>query len=320
MNDMLKTLIFVVVALALTGAAFVSTRDRTQNRAGRFDDQGEPFFPEFSDPLACTDLEVDTFDPSTATASRFRVMFKNNKWVIPSHYDYPADARDRLSKTASKVMDLKKDTIRSDKVEEQEAMSVIDPLDFKNPSPQGRGKRVTLKDGSDKVLADFIIGDEIKGAERKEGEKPRYVRVPGQKRTYGVVVKADLSTKFADWIETNLLKLETSRIRRIVFDNYRLVEDRDARGVFMRPVQGDRVTIERKDGSSPWSNVTLERPAANGRGVPQGSLQGRRSTRIVSGPSPRRWATSRLSACGPSRRVTRIRMIQGSSSSSRSNS
>ncbi len=46
------------------------------------------------------------------------------------------------------------------------------------------------------------------------------MRVPGQKRTYGVNVKAELSTKFADWIETNLLKLETGKIRRIVFDNY----------------------------------------------------------------------------------------------------
>ncbi len=55
-----------------------------------------------------------SFDPSTATATRFRVMFKDKKWVIPSHNDYPADASDRLSKTAAAVMDLTKDTIRSD--------------------------------------------------------------------------------------------------------------------------------------------------------------------------------------------------------------
>jgi hypothetical protein len=263
MNDLFKTLTFVVVALLLMGAAFVSSRDRPQTSA-RFNDQGQPFFPEFKDPLTCTDLEVDGFDPSTASASRFRVMYKNNRWVIPSHYDYPADARDRLSKTAAAVMDLTKDTLRSDKVEEQEKMGVVDPLDFNNPSPAGRGQRVTLRDASENVLADFIIGDEIRGTERKGGEKLRFVRVPGQKRTYGVAVKADLSTKFADWIETNLLKLETSRIRRIVFDNYRLVEDRDAQGPFMRPVHGDKTTIERKDGSSPWSTVTIERQDEKG--------------------------------------------------------
>ena len=69
------------------------------------------------------------FDPATATASRFQVKFKDGKWVIPSHYNYPADAKDRLAKTAGGVMDLTKDTIRSDRVEDQEEMGVIDPLD-----------------------------------------------------------------------------------------------------------------------------------------------------------------------------------------------
>ncbi len=111
---------------------------------------------------------------------RFRVMFKDKKWVIPSHYNYPADAKDRLSKTAAAVMDLTKDTIRSDASEDQEAMGVIDPLDSKVTTLQGRGKRVTLRDASEKVLADFIIGNEIKGSERKEGgAAQRYVRVPG---------------------------------------------------------------------------------------------------------------------------------------------
>ena len=39
-------------------------------------------------------------------------MFKDKKWVIPSHYNYPADAKDRLSKTSAALMDLTKDTIR----------------------------------------------------------------------------------------------------------------------------------------------------------------------------------------------------------------
>ena len=49
-------------------------------------------------------------------------------------------------------------------------MGVIDPLDSKTTALEGRGKRVTLRDASEKVLADFIIGNEIKGTERgKEG-------------------------------------------------------------------------------------------------------------------------------------------------------
>ena len=94
-----------------SGAAFVTTRDRSRTMA-EFDEQGKPFFEDFKDPLACTDLEVVEFDPSTAIATRFRVMFKDKKWVIPSHYSYPENAKDRFEKAAA-IMDLTKDTIRS---------------------------------------------------------------------------------------------------------------------------------------------------------------------------------------------------------------
>ena len=44
-------------------------------------------------------------------------------------------------KTAAAIMDLTKDTIRSNSADEQEAMGVIDPLDAKVATLEGRGKR-----------------------------------------------------------------------------------------------------------------------------------------------------------------------------------
>jgi hypothetical protein len=192
---------------------------------------------------------VVDYEPTTATASEFAVKFKDGKWVIPSHYDYPADAKDRLAKTASSVMDLTKDTIRSDRVEDQEEMGVLDPLDSKVTSLKGRGKRVTLRDASEKVLADFIIGNEIRKKTEDGGEPSgqRYVRVPGQKRIYGVNLKADLSTKFADWIETNLLKVDAGKIRKVVVDHHKVDPERQV------IVPGDVLTLERKDASGPWT-------------------------------------------------------------------
>lgn len=251
MKETPKTLTFVAVALLLTGAAFLRAPDRT-GRNLTFNDQGKPFFPDFKDPFACSDLQVVEYEPSTATASEFQVKYEKGKWVIPSHYNYPADAKDRLAKTASAVMDLTKDTIRSDRTEDQETMGVIDPLDAKNSSLKGRGKRVTLRDASEKVLADFIIGNPISREKEKDGGEragatQHYVRVPGQKRIYGVNVKVDLSTKFADWIETNLLKLDASRVRKIVFDSRKVDPDRRVL------IPGETLTIERKDSSAPWT-------------------------------------------------------------------
>ncbi len=238
--DLRKTLAFLVVALLSMGAAVVSVPDRSGSDTA-FNDQGQPFFPDFKDPNAATDLEVVEFDSSTASARPFKVMFKNGRWVIPSHNNYPADAKDRLAKTAAGVMDLTKDTIRSDRADDHEALGVLDPLDPKAPL-KGRGKRVTLRDKSEKVLGDFIIGKEIEG---RTGQ--RYVRVPGQKRTYGVNVKVDLTTRFADWIETNLLKVEANHLRSIKFDNHKVDPEQG------RIVKGEVLTIDRKDGSSPWS-------------------------------------------------------------------
>ncbi len=142
-------------------------------------------------------------------------------------------------------MGLTKDTLRSTRVEDHEALGVIDPLDPK-ASVKGRGERVTLKDASDKVLADFILGKEVKGRSDQ-----RYVRVPDQKRTYAVNVKADISARFADWIETNLLKLDAGKVRKVTFDPTK-VEVVDNRGVL---VAGEPVTIERKDAAAPWNLV-----------------------------------------------------------------
>ena len=197
----------------MTGAAFLGRLDRS-SRPEAFNDQGKKFFDDF-DPDACTTLEVFDYDPSTAhRRCRSRSPGRTASGSIPSHYDYPADAKQRLVDTATGVIGLTKDSIRSDRVEDQEAMGVIDPLDPKATSLKGIGKRVTLKDASDKVLADFIIGKEV-----KDHPDQRYVRVPGQKRIYGVNVKVDLSTRFADWIETNLLKLDASRVRKVVIDH-----------------------------------------------------------------------------------------------------
>jgi Domain of unknown function (DUF4340) len=248
-KEMKKTLAFLAVAAVLSGtAAAVAWKSGNATSAADFNDQGEKFCKDFTDPLACTDLEVVEFDSATATARPFKVMFKDNKWIIPSHHNYPADAKDRLSKTAGGVMDLLKDKIVSDRPDDHEALGVIDPLDRKGPL-KGRGKRVTLKDKSEKVLAEFIIGNEVRD---RPGQ--RYVRVPLKNRTYGVNVKAELSTKFSDWIETNLLKLDSGRIREVTFDNHKVDPEQ------LQIIPGDKLTIDRKDSAATW-NLSIPIPA-----------------------------------------------------------
>jgi hypothetical protein len=242
-RDTIKTLAFLALAVVMTGAAFLNIPDRSRKDA-EFVELGSKFFPDFTDPNSCASLEVVDYDASTARPLPFKVQLKDGKWTIPSHYDYPADGKDRLIKTATGVIDLTKDTIRSYRFEDQEELGVVDPTDTTTASLKGKGKRVTLKDASDKVLADFIIGKEVKD---RPGQ--RYVRIPGEKRTYGVNMKVDLSTKFADWIETNLLKVDVAKVRKVDFDGHKVDPDQG------RLIPGEILKIERKDASAPWNLV-----------------------------------------------------------------
>ena len=217
MSDIAKTAIFVVVAVVLCGAAWLSRP--TPPTLEYFSDQGEPFYPDFIDPLAAASLEVIDFDEERGAAQPFKVEVKDGVWSIPSHYHYPADGKDRLANTAAGVIDLKKDIVQSDRAQDHEALGVVDPLDNSTPTLKGRGQRVTLRNAAGSALADFVVGEEVE-------DKPgfRYVRIPGKKRTYGVKLDVDLSTRFADWIETNLLKLTTGDITTLEINDYSVDE------------------------------------------------------------------------------------------------
>jgi hypothetical protein len=212
-NEAKRTGIFAGVAAALVLLAFATTpRPR---EAAVFASQGTEFYPAFKDPLKAAALEVIDFDELAGAPRPFRVQVVNGQWSIPSHENYPADGKDRLAKTAASVIDLKKERLASDSPKDYEELGVVDPLDPNAKGSKGRGKRVRIFDQAGSILADYIFGTET-----KEGPDHRYVRVPDQKQTWAVKVKPDISAKFEDWVETDLLKLGSSSVRKVEIDKY----------------------------------------------------------------------------------------------------
>jgi hypothetical protein len=215
MRESYKTAALVLAAVVLAiSAAVVEPESRVPEIMS---DQGQPFYPHFTDPQAPRTIEVVDYDESTATAQALKVQFQQGKWLITSHYNYRVDIGDRLAKTAAALMDLKKDTVRSDSPLDHAKYGVVDPLDEKAGGLTGRGKRVTLRDTRGDVLADFILGKPVDG-------KPgfRYVRVPGQKRTYAVKTAADSSARFADWVNAGLLRIAAGSIHKVTINRYNL--------------------------------------------------------------------------------------------------
>jgi hypothetical protein len=218
MTETKKTLSFTGIALGLALVALLVNLPKGRTPEAFFD-KGEPFFPNFTDPNIATTLEVIDFDEETGSAVPFKVTFKDGLWTIPSHHDYPADGKDRLAKTAAGVIQIHKDDFRSDNVADHEACKVIDPLDETTASLKGHGQRITIKGKNEEILADLIIGKEMAGR-----EKFRFVRIPDQKRVYAARVDVDISTKFADWIEPDLLQVTKENIKQVTLKDYSINE------------------------------------------------------------------------------------------------
>jgi hypothetical protein len=217
MKELLKTGAFVVTAAVLSTIAVYTEPER--RTAAIFSETGTTFYPEFKRPQDVKTIEVVDYDEATASAKPFQVAFEKGRWILPSHYNYVIDVGDRLVKTAGALVDLQRDNVVSEAVSDHAKYGVIDPLDQKNPSLTGRGKRVTLRDARKEVLADFLLGKAVEG---KPGM--RYVRTPNEKRVYAVKTDADPSANFADWVNSGLLRIASANLRKVTVVSYSIDE------------------------------------------------------------------------------------------------
>lgn len=231
MTETARTAVYAGAAWVFFLCAWISS-SASGTAPELFSDQGQPFFPGFTDFTQATSLEV--WKPGKQP---FKVEFKDGVWRLPSKFGYPADAKDRLGKIAAKVMGLERTVLRSDREQDQAELGVKDPQE----PGDGAGTRVTVRDKDGNVLADLILGKEIEGAD----EKLRYARVPSEKRTYATKADLDLSTQFNDWIDTDLLGLDVASIASITIDKYEVDETLLRQSGAIRVLPGEKIVVGR---------------------------------------------------------------------------
>jgi len=219
MNETIKTVIFVAVAVLVVAAVW-ATRP-TVDTTGGGGEVGQPLFPDFTDPLAATSMEIVKYDEQTSDKKTFKVAQVDGIWSIPSHDNYPADAKNQLAEAATSVMGLNILALISENLGDQEEFGVVDPADKDlKPGSTGVGIRVTMRDKDDKLLLALVVG-----RRDEEQAQNRYVRRVGQDQIYSVKVDTDkLTTKFADWIEPDLLNLSPWDIRQMDIQDYSVDE------------------------------------------------------------------------------------------------
>jgi hypothetical protein len=241
MNEITKTAIFLSLAVVLVAVAVLSRPTVQEIKMEEM--VGKPLFPKFTDPLSVKKLEIDRYNVGKEL-EKFQIAEVNGVWSIPSHDNYPADAKDQMGKVAEALADLKVLEVAAQTNEGGDVTSlhqlygVIDPIDENASLGEGIGTKITLLGNGDEKLVDLIIGKEVNKKENNseittnidESEGLRYVRVAGQLPVY--VVKIDPSrftVQFDQWIEKNLLDITSFDIKEVYLDLYSIKIERQLR-------------------------------------------------------------------------------------------
>lgn len=211
------------VGLLLLGS-WLTLRPTLRQRPPTGDEQAKVLFAELADPAKAASLEIVSFDDETATLKPFKVVKSGGVWVLPSHDNYPADAKDQLAAAATELVDRPVLDVITDSPGDHETYGVIEPDPEKiKVGMTGVGQLVEIRDASGTKLARLIVGKVAKRpgtADDAAGRTLRYVRRAGQDRVYLVELDTSkFSTSFDDWIEKDLLKLSPWDVRRLVIDD-----------------------------------------------------------------------------------------------------
>jgi hypothetical protein len=259
---MRKTALFLLggVGMLLLGATVQPRFKRPKTEA----DEQRVLFPELSDASKAASLEIVKYDEELATLAPFKVVQSGGVWVLPSHQNYPADAKDHLAAAATELVDVKALDVVSASPADHATFGVIEPDPEKiKPGMTGIGELVEVRDATGTKLARLIIGKEDKrpasGMAAAPGRGLRFVRKAGQDPVYRIEIDTSkFTTRFDDWIEKDLLKLSPWDVRRLVLDDYTLGAVESGGRIRVEQNRKSRIDLTYDDKDAKWSLVKLE--------------------------------------------------------------
>ena len=256
---MRRTTVFVVAGLLLLGLGWaVQPRFKpaiVESAAERV------LFPALTDAEKASSLEIIRYDDELATLYPFKVIKSGGVWVLPSHQNYPADAKDQLAAAATELVDLKTLDEVTSRANDHELYGVIEPDQEKiKPGMTGIGQMIEIRDASGSKLARLIIGKEDKQSGVGGGSRRlRFVRKAGQDPVYRVEIDTSkFTTRFGDWIEKDLLKLTPWDIRSVELDNYSLSAVESGGRLEVRQQRDEKISLEYDDKESSWLLSSFE--------------------------------------------------------------
>jgi hypothetical protein len=254
MTETARTVTYIGVAVVLlVVAGFVNRKPAPVTEDSLV---GEPLLTSLKSPQDVAGLEIVTAGDAGNT-DEFRVVRGASGWTLPLHNNYPADAEKEVAAAAASLIDLKVLSVVSTQPSEHAEYGVVDP-EKASPGAEGVGKLVKVLDKSGNNLVRLVVGKQDKqaGDAMDSQQELRFVRVLPQDAVYRVAMPpAKFSTSFADWIETDLLKLDPWDITNVTLKDYTFDVARDPLGRVIKQAYEQLSTMELafNDKDSKWS-------------------------------------------------------------------
>ncbi|HEY1065484.1 MAG TPA: DUF4340 domain-containing protein, partial [Pirellulales bacterium] len=229
-QELIKTTGFVAVAALLATAGYFATAAPTYTTTSETVNE---YFYDF-DSAKITQLRIVSYDGSTVNP--FEVQKQGEVWVLPSHEGYPADASKRLGEALAALQGLRRGPLVSESPLDHDRYGVVSPENIKPGTlADAVGTLVVAKMGSE-TKAGMIIG-----MADKQDETLRYIRRADEDRVYRAKVDmAKFSTKFDEWIETDLLEMGQVALKEVDFDYFKVDETKGR----VTPVEQFRVAYD----------------------------------------------------------------------------
>jgi len=190
-------------------------------------------------------LHMTTWSGARQEAENLKIVFEDGRWIIPSHYDYPADGGEKVGEVAGRMLGIEKGRLVSDDPTRHGELGVVDPRGGETLADDDEfGRRITLLDAQGEAIVDLVIGDQVPAG----GANLRFVREAGAREVYTAEVEADPSTAFVDWVERDLLKVEAGKVRELDIDPHRVDETR------MAVMPAEKTLLARRErGDDDWT-------------------------------------------------------------------
>ena len=191
-----------IVLLLVTLAVVIGAWQVTKTNAPTVELSADSLYPALIEKINDVDkILIRSSDDAT------ELKRDGEQWTISNRDNFPAKF-DAVKSTLLKIADTSVIEKKTAIAEKYATLGVNDPTDA-----DGNGVRVDIHDGTGEQLVALIIGNERQG--RALGDANYYIRRVGDEASYLVSGELDISAQVDDWLEADIVDIDTERVRQI---------------------------------------------------------------------------------------------------------